>query len=407
MVTETFLTREAVLNIIEKMAKQDTMTRELFLIKQQNKVEEVFLDSIRSEIKDIKMDTAVMEQHIKNLEREIERQNYYAEKVQKETEKKCMDARTLLEKKRQAKQEVIATMDRLTQEMATITSENMKHDEFLSEFNKSMNILEKEMPLEDKEALVTKSKLDNDSSEYEDELHQYLSDPQQVLDMIASLSETVNSLSRTCPMAVQSQTELQKLLETKVKKIQEDTEKLASQINSKKDIINKMKTRLSRQKQCASVVKSLKSEEPNDLSQAKDLKISEIYRCCVNNLPTTINTLEKMSSIEYKVLKLLEVMENIHDEKFEKLKKKMVAERREWKRKERLVLENKKWEEKMKKHEEGAVGPANNTTGRKLMFRSVSVKKSQDNKLNISEEEEEDDLGLSTLLTAQGNLGQE
>lgn len=374
MVTETFLTQEAILNIF-------------VLIKQQNKVQEVFLDGIRSEVKDIKTHTAVMEQHIENLEQEIERQNYHAEKIQKKTEKKCMDARTLLEKKRQAKQEVIATMDRLTQEMATITSENMKHDEFLSELNRCMNILEKAIPLKDKKTLVTKSKMDNDSCEYEDELHQYLSDPQQVLDTIVYLSETVKSLTEACHKAEQSQNELQKLLETKVKKIQEDTEKLAPQVNSKKDIINKMKTQISRQS--AFMLKS-KSEEPNDLSQAKDFKVSEIYRWCVNRSPTTLNTLEKMTSIENEVLQLLEVIENIHDEKFDKLKKKQTTERRDKERKKKLALECKKREEKMKKHDEKALCPANNTRGRKLMFRSVPVKKSQDKKLNISEEKDDD-----------------
>lgn len=56
------------------------------------------------------------------------------------------------------------------------------------------------------------------------------------------------------------------------------------------------------------------------VSDALGVKISEVHRCCVDSRLTYLSTLEKLSSVEYRISLLFQFMESIPKESLETLR---------------------------------------------------------------------------------------
>lgn len=395
------------------MPGRHAIMKELALAQQESQHLDDLLKAKKKQIENIEKLLTKMTRRIKHLELEIERQNHQAKEIQNYTVEKHMEASAFLEENQRAKQEVTAKIEKVYQDMAPITNENAKFHELLADVNEKMNNLVKclvpdnatdakvlsqrddqscpGMTKEPTPSFVhkeTKSKLEADASKYGNILKQHFSSPQQTLDAMDLLSRTVKDLNETCFKAEQMPVELQQTFNLKVQEIQDDTGELASQVNAQKDKINKTKEDILEKQQ--HIVK-LKSEAHSVLPEAKVLKLSKIYDCCMNRPSTYKNIQEKMTYIEHEVVNILDVIENIHDVKFDKLKRKVAAERREKQRKEWAILQNKKREEKLRKHQERACKPADKQKVQKIMFRSIlRVKKRKDNDLGISKEKEDE-----------------
>lgn len=395
------------------MPGRHAIMKELALAQQESLHLDDLLKAKKKQIENIEKLITKMTLRIKHLELEIERQNHQVKEVQNYTLEKHMDASAFLEENQRAKQEVIAKIEKVYQDMAPITNENAKFHELLADVNEKMNILVKclvpdnamdakvlsqndvqscpgmtEEPTPSFVHKETKSKLEADSSKYGNILKQHFSSPQQTLDAIDLLSRTVKDLNETCFKAEQMPVDLQQTLNLKVQEIQDDTGELASQVNAQKDKINKTKEHILEKQQH---IAKLKSEAHSDLPETELLKLSKIYDCCMNRPSTYKNIQEKMTYIENEVVNILDVIENIHDVKFDKLKRKVAAERRERQRKEWAILQNKKREEKLRKHQERACKPADKLKVQKIMFRSIlRVKKRKDNDLRISKKKEDE-----------------
>lgn len=397
--------------ITHKMPGRHAIMKELALAQQESLHLDDLLKAKKKQIENIEKLITKMTRRIKHLELEIERQNHQVKEVQNYTLEKHMEASAFLEENQRAKQEVIAKIEKVYQDMAPITNENAKFHELLADVNEKMNNLVKclgpdnamdakvlsqkdvqscpGMTKEPTPSFVhTKSKLEAEGSKYGNILKQHFSSPQQTLDAMDLLSRTVKDLNETCFKAEQMPVELQQTFNLKVQEIQDDTGELASQVNAQKDKINKTKEDILEKQQ--HIVK-LKSEAHSVLPEAMVLKLSKIYDCCMNRPSTYKNIQEKMTYIEHEVVNILDVIENIHDVKFDKLRRKVAAERRERQRKEWAILQNKKREEKVRKHQERACKPADKQKVQKIMFTSIlRVKKRKDNNLRISKEKEDE-----------------
>ncbi len=64
------------------------------------------------------------------------------------------------------------------------------------------------------------------------------------------------------------------------------------------------------------------------LLNALDMKVTEVYHCCVDRRLTNLSTLEKLSCVEYRMSSLLEVIESIPKESLETLRQIKDSERR-------------------------------------------------------------------------------
>lgn len=74
---------------------------------------------------------------------------------------------------------------------------------------------------------------------------------------------------------------------------------------------------------------------PSDVSHLQDVlldalgrKVKEVHHCCVDSRLTTLSTLEKLSSVEYRMSLLLQLIETIPEESLEALRQIKDNERR-------------------------------------------------------------------------------
>ncbi|XP_078031077.1 uncharacterized protein LOC144466952 isoform X3 [Epinephelus lanceolatus] len=315
----------------------------------------------RSEI--MRMDKAIeaKEQHVKKLEQELEME----EQLERQ-KKKSADARIPFEKMSKSKLELNSAIEKLTDEVESVKSEAAQLEDTLDEYKQSKNILLKMLTPEWHEAqeaenlkaevlsdrdtqiepgrephesavsqglesspgkappstteptlssahndtLVTKSKLDSDSSDYEEKLEQYLRDPQQLLDAMMEVKDQILSLTSNCTTKNKMLEELQQMMEVASKKTKDD-EKLTLQINDTEDRIGKEKKRAANLKMMLQFHDLLKTEDQDATLDALRVKVTEVYRCCVGKPLASLSTLEKLSSVEDRMTSLLEQMESM------------------------------------------------------------------------------------------------
>ncbi|XP_029908329.1 cilia- and flagella-associated protein 100 [Myripristis murdjan] len=220
--------------------------------------------------------------------------------------------------------------------------------------------------------VIPVSKPDSDSSEYEDEPELYFSDPQQLLDLLTELEEQNLTLILNSTETEEELEELRQAMETNKKKMEEDAEQLTSQINVITENISREKERAARLQLKARLFNygKFKTGEQDNMLDALSRKVEEVYRCCVDDKKTSLDTLQMLTSIEDHLSMLLDRIEIIPAETLEKVKKIKDKERRIRQREEKQRQQKQHQEERLKKSLERSQADIKKTTGRKLMFRS-------------------------------------
>ncbi|XP_035505883.2 cilia- and flagella-associated protein 100 isoform X2 [Scophthalmus maximus] len=413
---------------ISKDSKHDLISME-----RQKAVLELSLMTKRSEIS--KMDRAIAkeERQLRRLERTIEGDNLSFEEFLRENEKKSVEARTFFEREAKSKQEKTAKIKKLTAEIGTITSELAKSEEILVDYKRYKELLFKLSPPEWQEAQrakasgarvlsvedtrgeqkkqpvesaisnkgsesrasspgrelpplretgpssahgdtrITRSKLDGDSSEYEEEPELYFSDPHQLLDLVTALTEQNLSLIQNSTRVEEAAEELRQSLGTARKKIENDEEQLKLQINDINQRINEEKARGNRLKQKVQLHVSLNSEDQDVMLDALGEKVAEVHRACVDDRVTNLSTLEKLASIENHLSVLLQSLESMPEESVAMMKKIKDSERRSREREELLREQREKQKERMERYLERSLADSKKISGRKLMPRCLPV----------------------------------
>lgn len=345
--------------------------RDLLSVERQRTEMEAHLRLSRSEIRELDKTVQEKEREVKMLEHMTERENYRFKELLECIEKKSADAKTLFENESKTKEEMTASIEKLTGEIGNIKIYLAKDEDILNRFMRCKKILFKLSSPEWQEAealkahndtLSTKSKRDCSISEYE------------LLDRVAELTEQNLSLLQNSTRVDETLEELRRTTETTLKKMTEDEEKLTLQVNDMKDRVGKEKERAAELKKKVKLHDSLKTEDQDVLLDVLGMKVTEVYRCCVDSNLANLSTLEKLSSVEYRVSSLLEVIESIPEENLETLRKIKDSERRSRLREEELRLERKKQKERMKKCMQRSLGDTKKISGRKLMVRCIPVK---------------------------------
>ncbi|XP_034008177.1 cilia- and flagella-associated protein 100-like [Trematomus bernacchii] len=343
---------------------------------------------------------------VKLVEYDFIEVNYLSEQYQKKFEETSENARIFSERQGKAKQEMYSTNEELTDQIRTNTREPPMFDEIRPEYNRYLNILLKRPPSEWQEALrttdlreparvqgsergldssaggvsppppphtdtlVTDGNVDGDSSQSEDKLE--LS-PHQILDLVTELTDQVLSLTRNSygvdepPLK-----ELMQDIETISRKMEEDDEKLTLQLDEMKDRI------VSDLERAATLKKKVQLHDSKDhdtMSDALGVKITEVYRCCVDSHPTDLSTLEKLTSVEHRISLLFQFLESIPKENLKTLRLIKDSVRRGRLREEQLRLEKEKCKQRLMDRKK--------QTGRQLRPRCFPVQK----KIPVSEED--------------------
>ncbi|XP_051249432.1 cilia- and flagella-associated protein 100-like [Dicentrarchus labrax] len=415
----------------------------------------------RSEIKKLNKTIAAEQLRIQNLEQILEQNKDKFQKVFKTTEKKCSDARTLLENEHKSKAETIAEVEKLTDEIGNVKSDLSQTEDILNRYKRYKKILFKLSPPEWQEAqeaeafkatvpsnrdpqdeqdegpqesadrqgsergvesspgrvlpstgestlssvhsdtLVTNYKEETDSSKYEDKLELYFSDPQQLLVLMTDLTDQNLSLIQNSTRMDETLEELQQTFETASKEMKEDEERLTLQVTDMQEKIDRESERAAELQKKVQLHDSLKTEDQDVLLDALGKKVTEVHRCCLDSRLSHLSTLEKLSSVEYRMSLLLQLIENIPEESLEALRQIKDSERMSRLREEQLRLEREKQRERMKKCMQRSLGDSKKKRGRKLMSRCFPVEQ----KTKVSDEEDsipaEDEL-QAYLFTNEG-----
>ncbi|XP_077389235.1 cilia- and flagella-associated protein 100 isoform X2 [Festucalex cinctus] len=401
------------------LLKQKDIVREckhdLISMERQKAVLEISLMTKRSEI--CKMDKAIAkeERQLKELEKTIEKDNQSYAMFLRENEKKSLEAQTFFEREAKSKQEKTAEIQKLTSEISTIRSEVANYEEILQEYKRYKELLFKLSPPEWQEAqrakLLNKIQVDknteaeqnkeledstfklelesniataqarqssvesaraaSDGSEYEDDPELYFTDPKQLIELMTELTEQNLSLIKNSTRAEETLEELKQSMEEIRKTTEKEEELLTKQIDDMNTQIEEEKTRASKLKKKVQLHVLLNSEDEDDMMRALGEKVSEVYRCCVDDRLSSFSTLEKLAGIEKQMSSLLHCLEDIPKERLEMMQKIKDSERRTRQREEKLRLQREKQIERMKRYMERSLSDAKKTSGRKLMPRCI------------------------------------
>uniref|UniRef100_A0A8C7YL58 Cilia and flagella associated protein 100 n=1 Tax=Oryzias sinensis TaxID=183150 RepID=A0A8C7YL58_9TELE len=331
----------------------------------------------RSEI--LKIDRAVMkeEKQLRELEKNIERQNQRFEEFLKENERKSVEARTLFEQEDKSKQEKNAEIKKLTAEIGIIKREIFGFEETLMDYKRYKEFLHCLSPPEWQEeqklkALKAKEPSDKDGEEnqevtlqngkcsrkmstkktptrdrcklnfqkqFADDPELYFTDPQQLLDLMAELTEQNLSLIQDSVRVEEKLEELQHSIEV--------------QLHTTKQV-------------CWFILEDA-------MLDALSEKVAKVHRSCVDDRMTNLSTFEKVANIENCMLSLLEGLESIPGETLESMRKIKESEKRTRQREEKLREQKEKQEERMKRYLERSFSDSKKKSGRKLMPRCMPV----------------------------------
>ncbi|XP_037315546.2 cilia- and flagella-associated protein 100 [Pungitius pungitius] len=393
-------------NQIPKESKHDLLSLE-----RQKAVLEKSVTSKMSKIKE--MDDAIMkeEEHQRRLQKLLELDSLHLKKFLRENEKKSVEARAFFEREAKLKQEKTAAIQKLTSEIGAVTSEIAKQEEILIDYTRYKDLLFELSPPEWKEAQKAKAlkvpsaenkdlqsevsspgrelpssrgaglstacrdtlsrnpELDRDNSEYEDEPEIYFTDPQQLLDLVADLTDKSLSLIQNTTRVEETAEGLRHTMEETRQEIENEDEHLTLQIEDISRRINEEKVRGNKLKQLVDLHVLLKKEDQDVMLGALGEKVAEVHRCCVDDRITNLSTLEKLANIERRVVTLLQDLENVDEESLERMKKIKDSEKRKSEREEKLRQQKEKQKEMKKRYLERAMADSKKISGRKLMPR--------------------------------------
>ncbi|XP_077588807.1 cilia- and flagella-associated protein 100-like [Stigmatopora nigra] len=386
------------------LLKQRNIVREskhdLISLERQKAILEITLMTKRAEI--CKMDKAIAkeEKQLKELEKAIEKDNKSFLTFLAENDKKSSEAQTLFEQEEQSKQEKTTEIKKLTSEISSIGREVANYEEILHEYTKYRDILFKLSPTEwqetQKAKFLNKVQINenredeqnresedstflpdckpakmNDSSQYEDDPELYFTDPKQLIELMAELTEQNLSLIKNSTRAEETLEELKQSMEEIRKTTEKDEELLNKQIEDVNKKMEEEKMRASKLKTKVQLHVELKTQDEDEMMRVLGEKVAEVYTCCVDDRLSNRSTLEKLASIEKQMSSLLLCLEDIPKDRLEMMQKIKASERRTRQREEKLRLQREKQLERMKRYLERSMTAAKKTSGRKLMPRCI------------------------------------
>uniref|UniRef100_A0A667WH23 Cilia and flagella associated protein 100 n=1 Tax=Myripristis murdjan TaxID=586833 RepID=A0A667WH23_9TELE len=289
----------------------------------------------RSEIKKLQEAVVKEERRLKRAEQMLEDDTLLFEEFLKENDRNSTEAVKTAEQETKSKLEKMAEIKRLTTEMMSIQSEISKNEEILKDYKRYKEFLFNLSPPEWQEAQRAKTQTakalrdrnaqdrrkdmeaekksrvqQGKSHQEEDEPELYFSDPQQLLDLLTELEEQNLTLILNSTETEEELEELRQAMETNKKKI---------------------------------------VRWDDNMLDALSRKVEEVYRCCVDDKKTSLDTLQMLTSIEDHLSMLLDRIEIIPAETLEKVKKIKDKERRIRQREEKQRQQKQHQEERLKK----------------------------------------------------------
>lgn len=343
------------------MPTRNALQRELLSAEEENALLEDLLVTKKLQIEKIKKLNTRLNLCVECLEQELERQLKETTKVINQHEQENIDSQKALDESIKAKQEPKSKMKELAKATDAVMAKSTKYNELLREANAKMSTFVKHLTPEDGCGTQTVPVRTNSGestswlqqpqvTESEDccannILQQVFASPQEILDAIEVLSQTIQCLGKDVLKSEEANLELQRLLDIKVKQMQEQMGMITSEFDVLRDQI-KQKTDNIKQKQqdIAEMLPELSKTLPQDMLS----KLTSVYNCCRNRPEEKQTTLQKLSFIEKVVDEQLQQIEAIRGSKYHRIKNKVIRDRVERERQRLIELEEQRRIEKVK-----------------------------------------------------------
>eukprot|EP00762_Andalucia_godoyi_P000067 ANDGO_02278.mRNA.1 hypothetical protein PHYSODRAFT_330169 len=393
-------------NLAEYIAKK----REMFLV-------QMSLDAKRSEIRNLEDKATERERKLREDEELLEENAQKFDEFLKDNDMKAVEAMRKAEAQTKEKADKVAEIKRLNAQIQAIKSQMSTDEEKLEEWRRYKDFLLSLTPedwkMEQRE-LLRKSKFQKSVEEWETaqqqgtgvpqerpkssektlagaakkrnvragkerpkleeiqvddaELPMYFADPQQLLDIFASLEESNLFL-------IQNSQETEEALEEIRTKYNEAKRKLETESSSLEGQIQSLEVSIQHEKEKISGFTS--KAEQNVSSNAADrvlnelnAKVLEVYRQAGYENDAKLSTLDMLRNIERKLEELIIESDQMDPEGVEALEKAREKERRQRIREEKLEQSKKLQEDRVKRALERSQAPVQKKTGKPVMFRS-------------------------------------
>lgn len=390
------------------MPTRNALQRELLSAEEENALLEDLIVTKKLQIEKIKKLNTRLNLCVECLERELERQLKETTEVINKHEQENIDSQKALDESIKAKQEPKSKMKELAKATDAVMAESTKYNELLREVNAKMSTFVKRLTPEDGWGTQTVPVRTNSGestswlqqpqvTESEDcsadnILQQVFSCPQEILDAIEALSQTIQRLGEDVLKSEKANLELQRLLDIKVKQMQEQTALITSEFDALRDQI-KQKTDNIKQKQqdIAEMLPELSKTLPQDTLS----KLTSVYNCCRNRPEEKQTTLQKLSFIEKVVDEQLQQIEAIRGSKYHRIKNKVIRERVERERQRLIELEEQRRIEKVKMRQRLAFKSTTKPAVKSKTRSSLPGDKDTENKAAVTTQE---DPKTSTIL---------
>ncbi|XP_053191172.1 cilia- and flagella-associated protein 100-like [Scomber japonicus] len=394
------------------------------IIKKEGPQNEVSLIIKRSQIVALNKENLAKAQHVKVYEQLIEKENQCFDEFLGRSRKKSVEAKRRFEEECKRKREMNAAIEKLNDEIWVVSSECTRTHDTLNKYERYKNLLFKLSPEEWQEDEVLSDAADEQNKESQsaggqglefeesspgstrepqmssahsdtvahsvvsspvpqENLHLFFSDTQQLLDLVMDLTDQNLSLIQNSTRGDETREELLQTIETTRVKMKEDEEKLTLQITDMKERIDTEKERSAKLELKVQLHVSLKAEDKDVMLDDLGDKVTEVHCRVLDSRMSSLSTLEKLSSIEYRMSVLLQNIESIPEESLEAFRQLKDSERRTRQQEEKLRLEKEKQRERMKKCMERSMGDAKKIRGRKLLPRCIPVEQ----KIKVSVED--------------------
>lgn len=381
------------------MPTRNALQRELLSAEEENALLEDLLVTKKLQIEKIKKLNTRLNLCITRLEQEIERQIKETTEVINKREQENIDSQKTLDESIKAKQEPKSKMKELAKATDAVMAESTKYNESLREVNAKMSMFVKHLTPEDGWGTQTVPVRTNSGeptsvswlqqpqvTESEDNiLQQVFSSPQEILDAIEVLSQTIQCLGEDVLKSEKANLELQQLFDIKVKQMQEQTELITSEFDALRDQI-KQKTDNIKQKQqdIAEMLPELSKTLPQDALS----KLTSVYNGCRNRPEEKQTTLQKLSFIEKVVDEQLQQIEAIRGSKYHRIKNKVIRERIERERQRLIELEEQRRIEKLKIRQRRAFKSTTKPAVKSMKRSSLPGEKDTENKPTVTTQED-------------------
>lgn len=357
------VTRSIIYQQSTNMPTRNALQRELLSAEEENALLEDLLVAKRLQIGKIQRLNARLNLCVECLEQELERQIKETNEVINKHEKENIDSQVALEESVKAKKEPKSRMKKLAKDTDALMTECTKYNELLREKNDMMSMFVKYLTPEENcniETDTVRTPTDKPTAVYAPEepqvaqsedcsanniLQQVFSGPQEILDAVEVLSQTIQCLAEDVLKSEKATLELQQLLEIKMKEMQEQTELITSEYDALRDQIEQKKDSIKQKQQdIAELIPELNRTLPQDTIA----KLTTVYNCCKNRPEEKLSTLEKLTFLEKAVDEQLQQIEAIRGSKYHRIKNKVIRERTERERQQLIEMEEQKRIEKLK-----------------------------------------------------------